>query len=582
MSLNLKAGDDGCLTRWKDMCWVSQCASTGLPMMSMRPIPAGSELPESVGFPETDSPTSFTASPSVLQWSAGSVVVAEATWQDVRTIRIRGTVPFAMHTDNVSDNGITYLWNVPAADAQALPTLGYATLNSPKEFRLVALKGSWSTVNANNGTHLNRRVVIAGDDQDPSWEMALVEMEFKDVQGAPSGLKEIHDHVRGTSFDECRDRTAHDFSEWARQVCGFTSQPTVAELGAAFVLWDCIVRADGMTLRDTVVMSKNWMNRVWSWDHCFNALSLAPVDFQLALDQLLVIFDYQTPEGKLPDIVGHMDVNYAFCKPPIYGWAIAKMLSINPDFPEADLRVLIDKLSNLMRFWLVSRKTSVSKLPYWQHGNDCGWDNATCFDKTACMIVADLPAWLASMADLLAVLSERIGEGHRSAYWTDLRDELVRDMLEELWDGKQFLVKDANTGESYPTTSLIKHLPLVIAKHLPEDVVASMLESLEKHTTEWGCASEQLDSALYQPDGYWRGPIWPPIQCILESALRNSGHTERADALADGFLRMCAAHGFAENYDALSGKGQRDVSFSWSASAFLIFAREAKLRELTA
>jgi hypothetical protein len=37
------------------------------------------------------------------------------------------------------------------------------------------------------------------------------------------------------------------------------------------------------------------------------------------------------------------------------------------------------------------------------------------------------------------------------------------------------------------------------------------------------------------------------------------------------------AYGFAENFNAKTGVGLRDKSFSWTASAFLYFANELHL-----
>ncbi|KOV82412.1 hypothetical protein ADL02_22415, partial [Streptomyces sp. NRRL WC-3723] len=56
---------------------------------------------------------------------------------------------------------------------------------------------------------------------------------------------------------------------------GRSSAPPAAEL-AAYVLWWGRVRPTGLVTGPAVLMSKHWMDKVWSWDHCFNALALAP------------------------------------------------------------------------------------------------------------------------------------------------------------------------------------------------------------------------------------------------------------------------------------------------------------------
>jgi glycogen debranching enzyme len=109
------------------------------------------------------------------------------------------------------------------------------------------------------------------------------------------------------------------------------------------------------------------------------------------------------------------------------------------------------------------------------------------------------------LADLAARLKLGKQEEER---WTNLKQHLTNVLLEELWDGDSFLIKNALTGETRKSTSLLRLMPLVAARHLPVDVVEKMSTDLSKHLTQWGLATEELESSLYEADGYWRGPIW--------------------------------------------------------------------------
>lgn len=82
-------------------------------------------------------------------------------------------------------------------------------------------------------------------------------------------------------------------------------------------------------------MSKHWMDKVWSWDHCFNALALAPGCPDLARDQFQLPFDHQDESGALPDSVTHSEVLRNFVKPPIHGWAFGHLRRKLPT-PPAD------------------------------------------------------------------------------------------------------------------------------------------------------------------------------------------------------------------------------------------------------
>ena len=94
---------------------------------------------------------------------------------------------------------------------------------------------------------------------------------------------------------------------------------------AAYVLWSAAVSPAGFLSRPAVLMSKHWMDKVWSWDHCLNALALAEGVPELAWHQYRLPFDHQDPAGALPDSVAHSEVLYNFVKPPIHGWALRRL-----------------------------------------------------------------------------------------------------------------------------------------------------------------------------------------------------------------------------------------------------------------
>jgi glycogen debranching enzyme len=145
------------------------------------------------------------------------------------------------------------------------------------------------------------------------------------------------------------------------------------------------------------------------------------------------------------------------------------------------------------------------------------------------------------LADLAARLKLGKQEEER---WTNLKQHLTNVLLEELWDGDSFLIKNALTGETRKSTSLLRLMPLVAARHLPVDVVEKMSTDLSKQLTQWGLATEELESSLYEADGYWRGPIWAPTTLLIESGLRMAGRTVLANSISERFIKMCEKAGF--------------------------------------
>jgi len=284
------------------------------------------------------------------------------------------------------------------------------------------------------------------------------------------------------------------------------------------------------------------------------------------------------------------EILYDYTKPPVYGWTFYKLLGIldpastisHPKFellPRHRLEEIYTSVAKFTRYWFDHRSTSTSALPYYSHGNDSGWDNSTAYDDQTVCISPDLAGFLVLQCDLLAKLGKHLSADH-GAEWSELRDRTSAALVSELWDesAQAFAFKDAYDGRTWTTSTLLQFMPLVAAPFLPSSVVKTCVAKLEPYLTEWGLATERPDSTHYEPDGYWRGPIWAPPSLILESAIRAAGHAEVADTIAQRYIGLCEHGGFAENYNALRGEGNRDLSYTWSASAYLTLRYEMERR----
>jgi glycogen debranching enzyme len=320
-------------------------------------------------------------------------------------------------------------------------------------------------------------------------------------------------------------------------------------------------------------MSKHWMDKVWSWDHCFNAIALACGAPQLARDQFQLPFDHQDPAGAIPDSVTHSEVLYNFVKPPVHGWALMRLREqLADDLSREELTDIYHKLSVWTRFWLDARRAPGHELPHYQHGNDSGWDNATTFDPERLVQTGDLAAFLTIQARTLASLATELGDAAAAASWAHIADGIRTALLRDLWDGTTFGARSVQTGISWRTSSLLDLMPIVLGADLPADIASALANRIRTHLTRYGLATELPQSPQYQADGYWRGPIWAPATVLIEDGLRRAGFTELADDVSARFRKLCETSGFAENFDALTGEGLRDRAYTWTASAYLILA----------
>jgi glycogen debranching enzyme len=174
---------------------------------------------------------------------------------------------------------------------------------------------------------------------------------------------------------------------------------------------------------------------------------------------------------------------------------------------------------------------------------------------------------------VLADLADELGVDEGQA-WREARDRVERALLSELRDDDGFFAVGVLSGTVSKRTSLLNLLPVLASDRFPAGVSDLLAEQIAAHLTEWGPATQLVDTPEYEDDGYWRGPIWAPSTMLIEEGLRRGGHTDLADTVNARFRALCERSGFAENFDALSGAGLRDRAYTWTASVYLVFAHE--------
>ncbi|GGS91385.1 amylo-alpha-1,6-glucosidase [Streptomyces cinerochromogenes] len=503
--------------------------------------------------------TRVEATPDLLSWIGDSGRI-DLAYESPDTVRLRGNglgigVFAAAHT--LTPFSGTYFFHDPAADAHV-----FTSYETGRRYRVTVLNGTLAEAAGAQALGSADRGVAARTEADGTWEIAVEEL---DTARPP--------YASSAAFDDIVESARGAFADFVDAVAPWRSAATPAAELAAYVVWSATVRPTGLVTRPGVLMSKHWMDKVWSWDHCFNALALAPGSPELALDQFHLPFDHQDAAGALPDSVTHSEVLHNFVKPPIHGWAFGHLRRRLPTPPSrAELAETYDRLERWTDFWLTARRAPGAELPYYQHGNDSGWDNATTFDPERVVVTADLAAFLVLQLRELVGLATELGLSDEASRWTRTAEEMQTALLDQLWTGDRFVARGVGTGDTWSSTSLLDLMPVVLGEHLPDEVVSALADRIKAHLTSHGLATELTTSPHYLADGYWRGPIWAPATVLVEDGLRRAGHHRLADDISARFRALCETHGFAENFDALTGTGLRDRAYTWTASSYLLLA----------
>ena len=379
------------------------------------------------------------------------------------------------------------------------------------------------------------------------------------------------------TFDADADRGDAEFDRFLAAFPPVAPEWAETAARAALCLWVSTVAPEGLLRSPAVLMSKNWMTSVWSWDHCFVALGLARAHPDLAWRQFLLPFEFQDESGLLPDCVNTRQTSWLCTKSPVHGWALRRLLQTGA-FGEDHCEEAYGPLSRWAEYWLRERDLDGGGLPYFLHGNE-QFDNTTLFQIHAPYRAADLAAYLVILQEVLADLADRLGKPSEALGWRRGASALLERIVPALWDGEHFLAPRLGDGAAAEGDCLFRYTALVLGRRLPPEIAAKMTADLRepgRFRTAFGAlATEALTSPFYEDVSYVRGPIWAPPNMLIADGLRDLGQTEAAEEIRDGFLGLCARSGFSENFHARTGAGQRDPAYTWTAGAFLAWAQEA-------
>lgn len=489
------------------------------------------------------------ATPSCLQIMGPDESLIDIVFDGTRTVRIRGK-GMALRLEAIPKS-LVY---------SQCP--GQVTFNMRPALRRYALQSIRGSMQIDDGTDGAAGACFSAEDNDGEWEIAIDEFW---------STWEPRDR---SPFDTVRTQTADAFQQFLDSLPPGPEEFAATRELAGYVNWSAIVEPCGLIKRPAMLMSKNWMCNVWSWDHCFNAMALAAGNPKLSLDQFMVVADHQDEFGCFPDAINDTHIHYNFCKPPVHGWTISELLHrfkqpVNNDTLQTLYRILCAQTE----WWLTHRRIKGQELPFYLNGNDSGWDNSTMFDSGVPLISPDLSALLVMQMDVLSDLAAQLDRPDERITWKEKADRLLQALTSELWRGDHFTARLAD-GTDVPSQSLIPNVSILLGKRLPEEIQNALCASIQTFLTDWGLATEHIESDKYESDGYWRGSIWAPPTYMIVSGLEACGHIDLAIEISERFCRLCATSGFAENFNALTGAPQWDPAYTWTSSVFLLLAEK--------
>ncbi len=344
-----------------------------------------------------------------------------------------------------------------------------------------------------------------------------------------------------------------------------------------------------------------WFHGFWAWDSWKHAVAVVNYNPELAKNQMRALFDYQEPNGFIPDCIYRNNLieenNYRNTKSPLAAWAI---WSIYEQTKDADfLKEFYPKLKSYHKWWYIERDHDQDGLCEFGSTDgtlvagkwESGMDNAVRFDNTKILKngdhaysldqeSVDLNSFLYAEKNYLMKIAQVLRLKAEAKEWETENTTLKTKIQNQFWD--------PTTAWFYDTTidgkSFIKEmgcegfLPLW-AEVATAEQAKSIKENLlnpDTFNTFVPLPTLAANHPKFKPDGgYWRGPIWIDQSYFGINGLEKYGYTNEANQLAyklihnpDGALEKGKA--IRENYNPITGKGLEAFNFSWSAAHYLM------------
>lgn len=151
---------------------------------------------------------------------------------------------------------------------------------------------------------------------------------------------------------------------------------------------------------------------------------------------------------------------------------------------------------------------------------------------------------------------------------------LQQKTIPQFWNEKiqAYSSIDLITGKQIDVLTSGSFLPF-FAGALPEEQEDILLKKLENWREKrlFLLPSLDPDDQSFEAKRYWRGPVWPIVNFMVATGLKEHGHLELADKIVKDTAYLIANKGFKEYYDPFTGEELGGKDFSWTAAMWLFW-----------
>lgn len=363
----------------------------------------------------------------------------------------------------------------------------------------------------------------------------------------------------------------------------------------------------------------------WLWDSCFHAIILSHFDTKTAKQELLALGSKQFKNGMLPHMIYWEDPRkFSFpiirwgkkrtssiTQPPMLAYAVWSIYQKDKD--KRFIRKILPVINKYHNYLLRVRDPYKRYLVGLVNPDESGEDNSPRFD-TALKLkpkqsieanfsrrlklihkyrfqrfrikkymanfswISDVPfnAILAHNLSLESYLASELGLTNQAnlakrkseLIANSMRQHMLKDSVMMSVVGRYYRHIEVKTWAMFAPLFANLLTPLEARK-----VVEEHLLNKKEFLTPYSVPTVALNEPSFDPEGFWRGPVWFSTNWFIYHGLLNYGLQEPAQKILQDSLNLIKKHGFREQYNPLTGEPMGAENFTWGGLVLDMLAR---------
>jgi hypothetical protein len=324
--------------------------------------------------------------------------------------------------------------------------------------------------------------------------------------------------------------------------------------------------------------TKHDIGNAFFWDTSFTCVALREIDPSLAQEAILCFTENAGPRGSLPGTLCD-SLRAGEGQAPIMTWAAWSTYQRSRD--KNWLRRVYPALAGNHRFWFKYHASPRGLCQYFNAGqiadDDARFDPIQGTQRNASLTgfeSPDLNSFLVMDSRCLAAMADELALADDAQTWRGQADRLARQIVDTMYFPGDAMFFDVKTGTREKLSGVKTpnmFLPLWAGTPLEREQIKAVVEQHMLNPNEFYRSlpfpSLSYDNPKYDPEGYWRGRIWPHVVYWMIQAMWRQGYEKQAEQTADRLLVMFEKTPWLhENYESAQGGGIGCLDYNWSCA----------------